>query len=429
MDSPSLTKHSNNPLHRFTRWNRMGILTMRVFKLLNRYGLTESRFKRNFQLYTRILSRHQSRATFPTTAVTLGRHPQIMHWLCDNGVELALHGYTHIDYSQLDFDRQNQAIAQGIETFKQIGLAPTGMRSPYLWWNEATRKATLANGLKYCSNQVHIWDTYDTPEIRSLYHIKQKPPDRSLPKLHDGLVEIPISLPDDFILSERIGLSSARVAEIWTHILEAAAERNEMLTLQLHPELIFPCAEGLDALLTKARTDPDRFWCACLDEVATWWLARQKADVLDTPTAGGYNLTFQGAEEAVWLLKPASDPESEGTAPDYHPIEGRTLKISGKVRPFVAVSASAPRQAVIELKEEGYIVRRGVDSPDEYAVYLDDAVLENGTLEDWVGTVSSTGAAIVKCARWPGNRRAALVITGDLDCVTLFDYAWRLAGK
>ena len=42
---------------------------------------------------------------------------------------------------------------------------------------------------------------------------------------------------------------------------------------------------------------------------------------------------------------------------------------------------------------------------------------------------ASAAELTVDVPRWPAGMRAALCVTGDVDCVTFWDYAWRLVKR
>ena len=41
--------------------------------------------------------------------------------------------------------------------------------------------------------------------------------------------------------------------------------------------------------------------------------------------------------------------------------------------------------------------------------------------------VEAPSAPLLRFSRWPAAARSALVISGDIDSLTLWDYLWRLS--
>lgn len=50
----------------------------------------------------------------------------------DQNVEFVVHGYTHIDYSQLAPQEQLAHLLRAREVFADLGITAVGFRSPYL---------------------------------------------------------------------------------------------------------------------------------------------------------------------------------------------------------------------------------------------------------------------------------------------------------
>jgi hypothetical protein len=294
------------------------------------------------------------------------------------------------------------------------------MRCPYLWWNDDTRNAAIENGLAYVSNQVFIWEGYDSPAVRNLYHCTGGMPEQSLPFSRGGLIEMPISLPDDFILAERMSLPPGEIVKVWAGMLDSAVKKNEMLVLQLHPELLDPCAAGLESLLQQAASHPGDVWKSSLRDAALWWKKRSRFDLSCTDRAGVMSFERQDDPEAVLLVR--NHPDT-----GYQPFEHCPPVLPGPRRPFVALPLDAPDSALTIIKEEGYITRKTAQ-PEQYSASLSSALLAREGRDQWVSEIERTRFPILKYARWPRNRRCALIVTGDLDCVTLVDYAWRLLG-
>src|SRR5262249_55405059 len=151
---------------------------------------------------------------------------------------------------------------------------------PYLRWSEATRTAVRELGLLYHSSQALLFDALpaavrraDADLARALRMYSARPAEREpvRPRLLDGLVDIPVALPDDEIMVERLGLGEEAQTGTWLAMLATVAARGELLTLQLHPERILECESALRALLHQARHQQPPVWVARLDEIAAWW--------------------------------------------------------------------------------------------------------------------------------------------------------------
>lgn len=266
------------PLHGF-RFSRAGVLLQRPFELARAFGFSSRKYARTLDRYRELLEKHDVSATFPVTAVTLRRHSGVVRRLADSGHELAVHGLTHVDHSRLDLAVQTKRMTRARRIFRALGLEPEGFRCPYLWWNAHTRAAAARAGFSYVSNQVRIRGEYDSARVRRLYHVDGTATVSSLPSFRDGIVEIPVSLPDDFLLAERLSLPPEAIADVWLAMLQEAVDAGEMFVLQLHPELLPRCGLALDRVLSAAGGD-SRVWVTTMAEVARWWRRRPDPDAL-----------------------------------------------------------------------------------------------------------------------------------------------------
>jgi peptidoglycan/xylan/chitin deacetylase (PgdA/CDA1 family) len=400
---------------------------MRAWKLFRAFGLTTTRYDRLLRRYESILHSHSVPATLPVTAVTLRRHPRIMRRLADSGIELAVHGLTHVDHSTLDLEGQTDGMIEARRIFRDAGFSPEGFRCPYLWWNEDTPLAAHRAGFTYVSNQVYLWKDFDQGPIRRLYRVRPKPPEVSLPFTRRGVVEIPVALPDDFLLAEFLALPAEEIAVIWSRMLEDIIRKGELLVLQVHPELVSRCGEALDRLLRRARAEGG-IWIATMANLARWWRARREFQATAEIEHGEIKITVQAPPQAVVGIHnlPRSDPRSSGES--WLRLRGETHLIPGLVMPFVAVPPKAAEEHVLALEERGYVCRRSHE-PAKYAAHLTAGQLGDGGIDDWIRRITATDHPLLRLLPWPEGKRAALCITGDIDCVTLRDYAWRLARK
>ena len=61
------------------------------------------------------------------------------------------------------------------------------------------------------------------------------------------------------------------------------------------------------------------------------------------------------------------------------------------------------------------------------ATYLDSAVLDRLASEvELVNFIEASAGPLIRYWRWPDGAKSSLSITGDLDALTLLDYASRL---
>jgi peptidoglycan/xylan/chitin deacetylase (PgdA/CDA1 family) len=378
-----------------------------------------------------LLAQFDVRPTFPITALPMSRHPKFAHRLLDRGAELAVHAYRHVDLTTLGYEGQSKEIARAIQIFREKGIPFSGFRAPYLHWNEDTMKVVEDYGFRYSSNLAVIWDVLEEDRLspaeregleRGKRFYDPLPADRVpvLPLRRRGFVEIPVSLPDDEVLLDRMLVRQAdRLERLWLGILERAYQRGELFTLQLHPERIEFFTRPLSELLQRARASRPPVWVATLDEIARWWVERDAEEALLERVEGGFRVRTKRVEGSAVLLRREGREEV---------VEEDTFEVPAERRPCVGIAVGTPREALQALRAKGYVVEVAVPG-ESYAVELGRVPPppEPGFFEA-IGVLERHPGPLVRFATWPGGARCALAITGDIDALTLWDFFARFWG-
>ena len=295
------------------------------------------------------------------------------------------------------------------------------------------------DGFQYSSNRVAHWDSINETEFGpsrwasyhkavDLYSSGPAQTTTLLPRFVKGMVEIPVSIPDDEALVERLRITSTEdKAAIWCDILERTHARGEIFTLSLHPERIHYCEDALEAVLARAKRMSPSVWIAPLKDVASWWQERSEFSLSGTEVSEGRyaikaktsskgTVLVRGAERNGWL-KPWHGAYS--AAPDQE------FEMRSTLKPFVGIQPSASDNLAGFLADEGYIVERSSDS-GPYGVYLDALdVPDEAAKKDVVDRIEQSDAPVVRLWRWPEGARSCLAITGDIDSITLVDFFMR----
>lgn len=415
-------------------------LLRRIWAILSRYGTTPARMNRAVEQLHQLLETHHCSGTFPITAVALQRHPEIIRRLADRGVEFAVHGYVHVDHSQLSPEIQCEQLSQALRVFSNSQIPCHGFRSPYLHWNSATLAAVEAHGLLYESNQPIVWDVVNGQPLsqaaraayeRALefYAVKPAAQFLSLPRLSKGLVHIPVALPDDEMLVDRLDFKAELIGRAWQSILDQTYEQGELFTLSLHPERTGICYEGLAALLTSASTRQPSVWLAQLREVADWWRRRQTTLVQCLAEANEtYALQIQGPAELTILARGVMvEAAVEPWYGHYSRVTVPQFRVHCASRPVIGLAPEAAPNLVEFLREVGYLVEIS-QSPAEYGLYLDQQTFMEVDEKPLVERIENSDIPLIRLGPWPSGARSALSITGDIDALTLWDFGLRFLG-
>jgi len=278
-------------------------LTMRRAALLpGRYGVSQRKLLASLEGMVSILKKHGVVGTFPVTAIVLDRHPKLVAAL--DGMEVAIHGLRHINLRKVDGRRQEEMMKEAVGVLVSHGLRPQGFRAPYLAWNEAMRDAVAKAGLHYDSSVPARWkcgDEIDDNAIlrTSLEFYGARSSGNHLPTVHGSIVVLPVAIPDDEIMIDRLRISSSDIlGNAMLHMFRTAMAEGGHLVLQLHPERFAFFRGALDDLLGRARDEGA--WIVPLRDVAAWWLKRNESGPR-WPDGALCALTISGDLDAVTL--------------------------------------------------------------------------------------------------------------------------------
>jgi peptidoglycan/xylan/chitin deacetylase (PgdA/CDA1 family) len=250
-----------------TRGKRKSI--KRSSLLFFRYGMRSLRMQRKLASYT-ILAKT---LTLCVSASVLKRHP----FIYQDGVDYAVHGYRHFDYSGMTRTEQKYHLQKALEVFGKFGAEQRGFRAPYLKVNKDTLELLSEMGFLYDSSCSVYWDVLPQGRVnqqcqRILEYYRPMDPQTqgSLPFFEAGLLRIPVSLPDDEMLIDRLRIRNQdQLYGIWLEILMESFGKDEMFILLLHPERFHLAGKALKKLLDKA--DSLGMWIASLKDIAVWW--------------------------------------------------------------------------------------------------------------------------------------------------------------
>jgi peptidoglycan/xylan/chitin deacetylase (PgdA/CDA1 family) len=416
-------------------------LVRRMWAISRSYGLKPNRMEQALERFVTVLETHGGRATLPVPAVTLARQLALVRRLEARGIELAVHGWTHIPLDTRSADEQHAHLHRAREAFIAAGIQATGFRAPYLGRDENLRVAAEDVGFTYVSNQPILWDVletetfepaaYATYERAIAFYSPWRAKERlSLPQLYNHMVEIPVSLPDDEMLGDRLGATADVIERVWRRILADTHRRGELFTIQLHPERIARCADGLSAVLAEARTLSPAVWLARLDEIAAWWQARTAATVEISDVGDGrFRLSVAGPSGSTLLARGvAVDAPTKVWSDDYRQVEAMSFTLHAPTRPFIGLSPATSPKLADFLRQQGYIAETTRQSHG-YSYYFDQAEFSFQHERPLLAQIEGMDRPLVRLCRWPAGARSALAITGDIDALTLWDYGLRLIGK
>ncbi|HEU0302054.1 MAG TPA: polysaccharide deacetylase family protein [Longimicrobium sp.] len=407
----------------------------RARSIVARFGVTASPMEDRLRRFDELTAQFGVRPSWAITACILDRNRRAVSRFVERGVEFAIHGLVHDDHSLRSLDEQRASIARAAELFRAAGVPFRGFRCPFLRGNPATDQAVRELGLLYHSTQPVVFDT--APALgpraaeafgRTLRHLYGGAVDAGRvavrPALRSGVVHIPVALPDDEIMVERLRLSEEEQTAVWLATLDATWRDGELFTVQLHPERTDECAAALAATLGEARARRPAVWIATLERIAEWWRRRAQTRLEVMPLEDGrYRVRMEGDPQATLLVRGLPGVDALPWHGEDRISPACELEVAAERKPVVGVSPGTPPSVLAFLAEEGFPAERGED-PARYGAWVD---VEGGMDEKRIlSMVESSRGPLVRLGRWPAGARSALSVTGDIDCMTLQDFALRL---
>lgn len=377
-------------------------------------------------------------------AIVLQRHSTFLGSLQHRSLEIGIHGYRHILFEPLSLEQQVSQIQKAKDVFRECKVFATGFRSPYLSYSSQTIKAVQENDLLWQSNESFIWNNsassvlprlrqFTANAIRLLYKPLEAQGNVIIPRLCGRVVCIPITLPDDEILVDRIGVRDPEeIEQIWSEIFEMNHQRGGIFVLQLHPERFPFCRQALLSLLERASSSNQPVWISSMNDIAMWWREKQQFKfTFQKSSPDGYSVHCMCTDRATVICRNCHRERSRPRFyQDYHIVEGTDFFVeSGNLKPCIGVHTRCSKALLGFLEDEGFYYEI-TDNIGEYSLFLDDyATFSMEDEKALLDRIEESHNPIVRYWRWPNQTRSALATTHDLDCFTLPDFFLRAIGR
>ncbi len=415
-------------------------LSLRIVSIVRRFGVGARKFEKLLLRFGALTKSLGCRPTFAITAVTLKRHPRAIRELCRLGVEFMVHGYIHTDYAVVPPEEQKRHFARAMRVFKSCRVPFSGFRAPFLRTNPTTQPVLANLGFPFDSSHSLYWDVVepdgDFPgtwsEYERLLEFYQARPAAeylSLPHIYNGILELPVSLPDDEALVERLGITHKwAISAVWRDMLQKSHERGELFIIQLHPERIRLCEAALNDCIEQGKRLSPSVWTASLQEITEWWGEKQGFGwEIDEARPGRYRIKATCSDRASILVKNGlPDCPTQSWDDSYQLVPQREFVMESPVLPVIGLDEQAPLALSEFLLQEGYAVER-TEHPERCSVFLGN--IDSFTRADekpLVERLDAVATPLVRFWRWPEKAKSAMAVTGDIDSITLVDFAWRV---
>ena len=229
-------------------------------------------------------------------------------------------------------------------------------------------------------------------------------------------------MPDDLELFDGLALGEQGMLEAWLYVLHEVHRRGELFAPLFHPES-FDLMQGPieDLLDAAARLEPT-VWLTQLRDVARWWQEKRAFTARVSTHTAGLRIELRCTERATVLVRdwprPAETRPWDGT---WSVLDARTVEVAAPIRPFIGVDG-VDDETVAFLTELGYVLDDG-PTAHECTLVLDGAVRSPVQL---IRRIEESEGPLLRFSNWPSETRCALCLAGDLDALSLRDYARRL---
>jgi hypothetical protein len=163
-----------------------------------------------------------------------------------------------------------------------------------------------------------------------------------------------------------------------------------------------------------------------LRDVDRWWRERARFRIEVVEAADGARIDIRAGERATVLVR---DWIWDGAGPawDRRWSELRTASVELPFgpRPFVGVVELDP-QTTGFLTEQGYVVDES-DRAAQCTIIIGPMELERArTRRALIEHIEDSHGPLIKLGRWPSGARSTFCFAGDLDALSLRDYARRI---
>lgn len=407
-------------------------LAARLRAVAQRYGLASGKAKERVRRCLRTLEPYGLQPTFATPGRVVEGDPAFFRELRDAGAELAIHGYDHANFRRLSRAQAAWQFEKAIAAYARHGIPCEGFRCPYLSYTAEVRAILPQGAFAYSSNRAVAWPVVGEAggavyaQLARNYRAAASDEVVCTPSIEDGLVEIPASVPDDLQLCDGLGLGQEGLVRAWIAMLEGAHARGELFAPLFHPEAFDLLAGAVGDLLQAASAQRPAVWMTQLRHVARWWREREAFGVTSSLEDGTLSVELDCSDRATvlvrgWRWGGRLTPWNG----EWSVIDDRTLRIADGTRPFVGVSG-VDEPTIAFLREQGYIIEDG-EHASRCSLPLSGANVERlGSRRAVTDHLERSEAPLIRFSRWPAEAKSAFCFAGDLDALSLREYADRL---
>lgn len=413
-------------------------LVSRMFTILERYSIFVTKFAKAVVPMTKLCISYGVNPSYPSTATAIGRQPRLFQKLQNLGADLAIHGYRHLDYTLLDVPVVRAHYKEAVEVFNRNQIQFTGYRFPYLRRNKKRIDLLAEHDIEWDSSEVVAWPLIQKEnmtdfqwaayqKILTTYEPQWIDAQLSLPYLHGSLLEVPVSIPDDDILIERIKISKDEISKIWQTMVRQTAQLNEMVVLQLHPERYHWFDLPLQHVL-KLLDDYPKVWKASLSQIAIWWKQKLASKIEIEPQKEKNWLIQTKLKDKVSLLVRnlhSSKMEAKRLNNGFFTQDAQ-LTIQSEKKPVIGIHSECDTWVQETVENDGFIFEIS-DKDNSFSLFIHKNEIANQ--RQLMDKIKQCTNPLIQIWRWPDEKEFCFCVSGDIDGTTLIDFWDRIYGR
>ncbi|MCD6117672.1 polysaccharide deacetylase family protein [bacterium] len=418
-----------------------GSLIKRIYSIERRYGFNKKRFKSYLVNFIKMTSSMDITPCFPVPGAVISRNMDFFREMNNLGADFAAHGFVHIDYSLVTDEEFKRHLTEIKEVFGRAGIECRGFRFPFFRKKKGYKTALMNAGFDWDSSEVVSFPINDgfskKSKMKNYYKIREtyEPFEygkiRQTPDFDGTLVEIPASIPDDDILVERFGMKSEDPRwSIWPEMLNKTKNDGGLLVVQAHPERYNEFSIPLKNLIEEAKSCND-IWITSMNNLSDWWTERSGFKVsVKKEGELKYRVNVKGSQKLTVLVKNViKKKEDDLQYSEYSKIKERSFVIDCIKKPVIGISRSAGKEIKRFLTNEGFVWEEAEEGSNFSLFIKGDRELGERLKLKVLNDIEKCPYQLIRIWRWPGNKKSAFILTGDIDGVTQWDIWMRNYGK
>ena len=411
-------------------------IVKRAQKLKERYDFNPEKAISRIRYCVDKLITYGCYPTFFVPGVVVKRNASFIHELQEKGCEIGVHGYQHINMRSIPPQEANQHLIKALEVFRGEGLDSNGFRCPYLSISDDLIQNLKPGLFNYSSNRAIAWvDSASNNHQKNLlfetiggfYHPTLALTTLSLPYWDKTVLEIPVSVPDDLQMRDGMDYTPDEISDFILETFNRVHERGELYNLMFHPELASLLIEPFMDILSEVHTYKGRVWIARLRDISEWWKEKEEYKIQVDKENGKYHLNIDIPKRASLLQRGLDSNRSlEDWDGRYKRFIEKQINVTSDQMPLVGISPGLPIWAQNSLDRMGYILVN-LDTWEDCTIKITAEIINQwDNPVKLIAGIENLDVPLLRFWPWPDGYRSALCLSGDLDALSLIDYATRL---